>query len=384
MAPLGPFGPSPRLAVGVSGGPHSLALLLLAARWATARGGAATALVADHGLRPGSDAEAAGVAAMLRARGMPVLSLALGLPGGGALHERAREARLAALADAAGRLGAPWLLLGHHRADQAETLLFRLLRGSGEAGLAAMAPARPAGPVLLLRPLLGMPPARLETVVAEAGLVPLRDPSNDAPRFARARLRAALADPDGTGPGMAALAEAAAAFARRRGREEAAVAERLAGCAVFRPEGWVRLDPAALGRDAVARAALSRLLRAVSGARHPPPRAGVAHLLERGGGTLAGALWRGRVLGREPAACAPAVPARAEAVWDGRWRVPPALAAALPPGATIGALGEGRVGEPSGLPALVRRGLPALRVAERLRPWPQPGPEFAPLGGAVA
>ncbi|MCO6420058.1 tRNA lysidine(34) synthetase TilS, partial [Siccirubricoccus sp. KC 17139] len=79
---------------------------------------------------------------------------------------RAREARLAALLAACHEAGRPWLLLGHHRADQAETLLFRALRGSGPAGLAGMAPARPAVEALLLRPLLGTPPARLEAVVA--------------------------------------------------------------------------------------------------------------------------------------------------------------------------------------------------------------------------
>ncbi|TDG03640.1 tRNA lysidine(34) synthetase TilS, partial [Paracraurococcus ruber] len=70
MAPLGPFGPAPRLAAGVSGGPHSLALALLADRWARGRGGTLLALVVDHGLRPESAAEAAGVVARLAARGI--------------------------------------------------------------------------------------------------------------------------------------------------------------------------------------------------------------------------------------------------------------------------------------------------------------------------
>ncbi|GAV36242.1 tRNA(Ile)-lysidine synthase [Roseomonas sp. TAS13] len=192
MAPLGPFAPSPRLAVGVSGGPDSLATFLLAHRWAMARGGSALALVADHGLRPDSAAEAEAVAGRLQARGHEVRILSLGLPSGPALHERARRARLAALEAAASEAGAPWLLLGHHRRDQAETLLFRLLRGSGETGLAAMAPARALPNVMVLRPLLDMPVARLEATVAGAGLEPVRDPSNGDPRFARARLRAAL------------------------------------------------------------------------------------------------------------------------------------------------------------------------------------------------
>lgn len=329
MAPLGPFAPSPRLAVGVSGGPDSLATFLLAHRWAMARGGSALALVADHGLRPDSAAEAEAVAGRLQARGHEVRILSLGLPSGPALHERARRARLAALEAAASEAGAPWLLLGHHRRDQAETLLFRLLRGSGETGLAAMAPARALPNVMVLRPLLDMPVARLEATVAGAGLEPVRDPSNGDPRFARARLRAALGDPSGDAAGTQALALAADAFARRRARGEAAVAERLALAAVFRPEGWVRLDAVSLGRDAVARQALSRLLRSVSGQPHPPPREGVERLLAQGAER-----WAGRSGGvvscagspppaRRPSRPGAAHPGTGAGIWTGTCRVPP-------------------------------------------------------------
>src|SRR5689334_2341252 len=170
MAPLGPFGPAPALAAGVSGGPHSLALALLADHWAKACGGDLLALIADHGLRPESGAEAAEAAALLRRRGIQVRVLRLGLTPGPALQERARAARMAALLAACREAGRPWLLLGQHRLDQAETLLFRAARGSGSEGLAAMAAARAAPEALLLRPLLGLPPGRLEALLAEAGL----------------------------------------------------------------------------------------------------------------------------------------------------------------------------------------------------------------------
>lgn len=288
MAPLGPFGPHPAIAAGVSGGPHSLALALLAQRWATARGGSLLALVADHGLRPESGAEARGVAAMLEGQGIAARILPLRLPPGPRLQERAREARIAALLEACRAQGRPWLLLGHHRGDQAETLLFRALRSSGEAGLAGIAPVRAAGPALLLRPLLPIPPARLEAVCAAAGLAPVRDPSNRDPRFARIRLRSALAAAPPAAE--AVLAEAAAAFARRRARGDAAIAARLARAAEFLPEGAVRLDPTALGRDGVAAAILARLVRLLGGARHAPPAQAVRALLARGQGTL-GRCW---------------------------------------------------------------------------------------------
>ncbi|TPG51511.1 tRNA lysidine(34) synthetase TilS [Roseomonas nepalensis] len=384
MTGLGPFGAAPSLGLGVSGGPHSLALALLARDWAAARGGRVLGLVADHGLRAGSGAEAAGVAARLEGLGIPARRLSLGLSPGPGLHERARAARFAALAGACEAAGMPWLLLGHHRADQAETVAFRALRGSGAAGLAGMAAARPAGGVLVLRPLLGAGPGAIEDFLAREGLVPLRDPSNDDPRFARARLRAALGDPEG--PGVAALAAAAGAFAARRAARGAAVAERLAGAARFEEGGWARLDREALGRDAVAEAALSALLRAVGGGIHPPARAAVAGLIARGGGSLGGALLRGGVLCREPARCAPPVPAVPGALWDGRWRV-----AEAPAGAVIGALGPGTAR--GGLPAAVAPGLPAIRDAggRLVATLGLPGGgregvrvEFRPIGGSVA
>jgi len=377
MAVLGPFGPASPLAVGVSGGPHSLALCILSHEWVSARGGRVLALVADHGLRDGSAAEASGVASRLAGMGIAAQVLPLGLATGSGLHARARAARLSALIAAAETAGVPWLLLGHHRADQAETVAFRALRGSGPGGLSAMAAARPAGGALLLRPLLGMPPGRIEAFLAARGLEPVRDPSNDDPRFARARLRRVLGDADG--PGAAALAEAAAGFGARRARLAAAVADRLAASASFEVEGWARLDRAALGRDAVAEAALSALLRAVAGAEHPPAREGVAALLARGGGSLGGAVWRGTVIAREPARCAPLVPARPGTLWDGRW-----LVRAAPEGAFVGVLGAGWRG---GLPALVAAGLPAFRDGEgRLLHLPARdgggAVEFRPAGGA--
>jgi tRNA(Ile)-lysidine synthase len=279
------------------------------------------------------------------------------------MQERARGARLAALSGAAAAAGRPWLLLGHHRADQAETLLFRALRGSGPAGLAAMAPVRDAGAALLLRPLLTVPPAALEALLAEAGLTPVRDPSNLDPRFARIRLRQALADPGGAGAGITALAASAAAFAARRGRAGEALAARLALAAEIRPEGFARIYPAALGRDRIAVEALGWLAGLVGGGGYVPARARAAALLQAGGGTLAGAWLRPAaggtwLLARDPGAVAGPVPAARGAVWDGRFR----LVGPGREGCSIGALGGAAApGGVSALPAAVRRSMPAIR-----------------------
>ena len=363
MAPLGPFGAVSRLAVAVSGGPHSLALALLTRDWVAARGGSVLALVADHGLRPESGAEADHVMALLAKAGIEAECLRLGLPGGARLQERARTARLVTLTQAAARHGCPWLLLGHHRGDQAETLAFRALRGSGAAGLAAMAALRAAPECLILRPLLGVAPAWLEAVVTAAGLSPVRDPSNENPRFARIRLRQALGDPGGEGAAVRALAEASQAFARRRTRQEAAMLVRLAAAAEIRPEAYAWVDPKALGDDALGVAALARLLGLIGGAAWPVPIEATAALMARGGGSLAGAWVRpgagGRwLVARDPGLIAPAQPLQPPFLWDGRFLV----TGPSRPGWTCGALGAAaadfRKGTSIPLPAL--RALPAL------------------------
>lgn len=373
MAPLGPFGPSPEIMAGVSGGPHSLALALLLHRWARARGGTCLPVVVEHGLRAESAAEAAGVAALLAGQGMAPAVLPLGLPGGPGLQARARAGRYVALLGHAAALGVPYLALGHHAGDQAETLLLRAGDGSGPAGLAGMAAWRAAGAAVILRPLLGVPPARLEAVVAAAGLVPVRDPSNADPRFTRIRLRSALAEAPAA---EAALGRAAGLFATQRAAVEAAQAARLGRCLTLHPEGFARIDLAALGRDAVAVAAFGQALRLVGGGEYAPGAAALRHLLHQGAGTLQGVqLGADGVLAREVASLAPPQAARPGLLWDRRW-----LVEATPPELEIGALGPAGEGpaRPAWMPARVHQGLPALRAQGKLVAVPALG--YAPLG----
>ncbi|WP_137178056.1 tRNA lysidine(34) synthetase TilS [Roseomonas sp. AR75] len=388
MAPLGPFGAAPCLLAGVSGGPHSLALALLARDWARERGGRVLALVCDHGLRPESAAEAAGVAAMLAAQGVEARVEPLRLAGGPGTQERAREARLNALLEACRAAGAPWLLLGHHRADQAETLLMRALAGSGPAGLSAMAPARAAAAALVLRPLLGVSPDRLEAVCAATGVDPVRDPSNADRRFTRIRLRGELG-----AAAVAALAETAARFGQRRQALADGVAGRLAGACLLHEAGFARLDLAALGEDAVARSALGALIRTIGGRRYPPAEDTLRRLIAQGEGTSGGAvLRRNGVLLREEAALGPPVPARPGALWDGRFR----LVGTPPAGAVMAAAGEAarRLPRPAWMPASVVPTLPSLHLKGTLAEvpalsYPAGGCHagyafrFAPAGGAM-
>ena len=199
------------LGLAVSGGPDSLALMLLAAEVLPGRIAVASV---DHGLRAEAAGEVALVGRIAAERGIPFTPLGVRLAPGNRMAE-ARTARYAALARWAAehRLGA--IATAHHADDQAETLLMRLNRGSGLAGLGGVRGlSRIAdGQVLLLRPLLSWRKAELAALVDAAGVRAAQDPTNTDPAFERTRMRAALAgadwlDPVGLATSAAHLAEA--------------------------------------------------------------------------------------------------------------------------------------------------------------------------------
>ena len=170
MAPFAPFEQHPLLAVAVSGGADSLALCLLADRWARARGGAVAALTVDHGLRPAAAAEAQRVAAWLAPLGIAHRTLVWRpAPGTRNLQAAARDARYGLLEAWCRTAGCLHLLTAHHREDQAETFLLRLARGSGLDGLAAIAGVRETAHCRVLRPLLAVPRERLVAGMRERG-----------------------------------------------------------------------------------------------------------------------------------------------------------------------------------------------------------------------
>ena len=184
--------------VAVSGGADSLALAAAAA-FLHARGEARfLAVTVDHGLQAGSGDVARQTVDALVARGLPARTIAAQIavdqPGG--LEAAAREARYAALATAAREAGATTVLTGHTRNDQAETVLLGLLRGSGARSLAGMSPRTrldtAAGPLTVLRPLLGLTRVQTRASARAQGLTIWDDPMNTDPRFARVRARTVL------------------------------------------------------------------------------------------------------------------------------------------------------------------------------------------------
>jgi tRNA(Ile)-lysidine synthase len=188
VSPLDPWKGEPALLLAVSGGPDSTALLVMAAEWSG--GPSLHAATVDHALRPESAAEAADVARLAARLGLPHVILrwegekpCTGLPA------RARKARYDLVSSEAARVGARVIVTAHHLDDQAETVLMRLSRGSGLAGLAGMAARTRRGAVEIARPLLDIPKAELLAFCDARALPYACDPSNQNPAFARPRWR---------------------------------------------------------------------------------------------------------------------------------------------------------------------------------------------------
>ena len=188
------------IGIAVSGGPDSMALLLLAS---AARPGRIEAATVDHGLRAESGAEAAMVAGVCRDLGVPhqILVADWPEPPEANVQAAARAMRYRLLDEWAmdRRLGA--VATAHHADDQAETLLMRLMRGAGVGGLGGVRARRALSEkVQLIRPLLGWRKSKLEAVVSEAGLTAVDDPTNRDPKHDRSRVRQWLARLDGADP----------------------------------------------------------------------------------------------------------------------------------------------------------------------------------------
>ena len=261
-----------RLGLAVSGGPDSLALLLLAHDALPGRIAAATV---DHGLRAESAAEAALVRQVCASLKVEHATLPVTVAPGN-VQSRARDARYAALAGWAAAAGLAALATAHHADDQAETLLLRLNRGSGVAGLAGVR-ARglvPGAQLPLLRPLLAFRRADLAEVVTAAKLEPVSDPSNLDDQFDRARLRKALGGADWLD--VSALAASAGHLADADAALDWAAQREWTECVARAPLGLTYRPQAP---RAVALRVLARIVRELDG--EEPRGSAVARLFDR-------------------------------------------------------------------------------------------------------
>lgn len=267
-----------RFGIAVSGGPDSMALLTLANQALPGRVAAATV---DHGLRTDSATEAALVAGYCATIAVPHTILRPANPITGSLQAAARRARYTLLETWRLDAGIDWLMTAHHADDQLETMIMRLNRASGLAGLSGIRPRQGH----ILRPLLGVTRQSICAMMEKNRIPSIADPSNQDPRFDRARLRAALAGHDLLDATMASTS------ARHLAQEEEAldwVIGQLSLTRLNSDGGSCTIDMASLPP------ALRRrlLIRALTALGEPPPRGdaldGALQTVLRGGKAMLG------------------------------------------------------------------------------------------------
>jgi tRNA(Ile)-lysidine synthase len=208
---------APGLVLAVSGGPDSIALMWLAARWrrALSRGPRLLAVTVDHGLRAEASREAREVKRLARDLDVPHRTVRwTGEKPTSGVPAAARAARYRLLATVARQSGASHIVTAHTRDDQAETLLMRLLRGSGIGGLAAMARESEREGVLIVRPFLNISKSQLIATLEKAKISYADDPTNRDTRFTRPRIRGLIEELGAEGGDARNLARLASRLAR--------------------------------------------------------------------------------------------------------------------------------------------------------------------------
>lgn len=295
--------PGVRVGIAFSGGPDSLALLILAAQWARrSKNRTVIAFTVDHGLRAEAAAEAKHCARVAKSLGVAhrILRWRGEKPGSG-IQAAARAARYALLVEACAREKLDSLLVAHHLEDQAETFLLRLARGSGVDGLAGMVPSRQlhdaqgAPAVRLLRPLLDVSREALRAVVVKSGLKAIEDPSNDNPKFDRVKVRQMAEALSSLGLSARRLADTASNMARAREALEAQTDAFFQGSSRLHDTGCIEIDAGAFLAlpSEIALRALADALKYVGASDYPPRFDALMGIYDE---LKAGKLGRGRTL----------------------------------------------------------------------------------------
>ncbi len=330
MERFGPYENNPHFAVACSGGADSLALTVLLHEQVASLGGMVTALTVDHGLRENARAEAEATGKVLDGLGIrqEILTWSGPRPASG-IQAAARDARYRLMFEWCRENAVLHLFLGHHALDQAETLILRQRKGSGESGLSAMPAIRDLPDLRLVRPLLAVNPQDLRCFLSDRELAWIEDPSNRDRRFTRVRLREEL-QTDAAGR-VSELAGSARGHGLVRDQTERRLAGWFARHAQLDPFGCLLLGRGAFkqGSDTDAKALLARALMTVGGAVYPPRGRALEGLLsEIAAGksfrrTLGGCLIEGRLddllIFRELALTTTQPMVEARFLWDGRF-----------------------------------------------------------------
>lgn len=372
------------IAVAVSGGADSMALVLLAAQWAKMRGVKLTALTVDHRLRPESESEAQTVAQWMRDSGIAHEILTWD-EGRAVRHltrsaqDAARDARYNLLTDWCRAHDCKHLLLAHHTDDQVETFLIRLARGSGLQGLGGMDALSQVRGVAVLRPLLAFSKADLIETCGAACQPWIEDPSNQSEKYARTRFRRARAVLEAEGLTQSRMLATVAHLQRARAAVTQSVRALERQACQWSAYGTASISrPLLLGApEEISLRLLSDVLRRAGGQIYGPRFDGLERLYKKlqtpdmkpvtlHGCWVAVSNETVSVI-REPAAigATKALPAMGSVVWDGRFEivcrdVSGLRVRAYRPEDKAFWRGQGGGGAFADVSARIRRGLPVL------------------------
>ena len=386
-----PFENAPHLAVGVSGGADSMALVLLADRWARDQGGAVTAVTVDHGLRSASNVETQQVGDWLKCWAIyhKILYWKGEKPISG-IQAAARQARYDLMTDWCRRHNILHLLVAHHGDDQAETILLRKEKGSGPDGLSGMAPGRAHNGVRLLRPLLAKRRKETEATLTAWRQPWLNDPSNLESRFARTTARRKLSDNENKFIHLQSLAQKSTEERRWHSHLRATVAAQTVR---MHPAGFCWFDQLKGNDEFLAKTLLADILLCIGGGIYRPRRKRLDRLYQKirnstdktiqgtRGHTLAGArilpCTSGYLICREHGRLPP--PIFLNANCTGRWdRFVWSLSNLARQNLTIGPLGQAgwhqvKTKTSINLPSPVLTGLPSLKQEGKVLAVPHLG-----------
>ncbi len=334
-------------AIAVSGGSDSMALMHIAAAWRASgdiSGPALTVLTVDHGLRPGSVREAASVEIVSEGLGLPHETLVwTGTKPSSGISAHAREARYRLMTRWCHDHGIAKLLVAHTLDDQAETVVMRLARGSGVDGLSAMAPVVMNNGVALIRPLLDVSRADLQTYLRSLDRSWIEDPTNEDTAYERVRIRNGMDALGALGVTQKGLATTARRLQRARAALDGLTAEALHTYARVHAAGVCDVSSALLtdAPDEIVMRVLGRCLSAVGGLAYPPRQSALealhaylkdGHTSARTLGGCQVAVGSGRIRIVREAGRVPGEPvglvAGERVVWDGRFTVGYELASA--------------------------------------------------------
>ncbi|MCQ2966537.1 MAG: tRNA lysidine(34) synthetase TilS [Alphaproteobacteria bacterium] len=256
------------LAVGVSGGADSLALLHLTCRFAKNHNNNVFACCVDHGLRQNSDKEASYVSELSKKWGAnPIVLKWDGEKPQTGIEKKARDMRYFLLFEACYKQKAPFLLLGHHYQDQAETFIIRQQGQSGDLGLACMSEKKSFFDGMMLRPFLGIFPQLLKDYNQQMDIKWVEDPTNHTSEFMRGRLRQNL-----TREEIKNAFEMASLYGEKRKKFEKKVCYFFQQYLDFRPLGFAFLPISSFDEDDVdvQSYALGEIIRIIGGKSYAP------------------------------------------------------------------------------------------------------------------